>query len=124
MSKSEVASGTESNAKRLAGSGPASLTALESGRDRVDDAVLLVRRHVREERQPDEPFARAFRDGTVSGSPAPAPSHLREMQRLIMENGEDPPGLQARDQPSACFRIRQQNKEHVVTRAAAGRNRR
>src|SRR5215813_1888619 len=57
--------------------------------NRLDDFFLLALGQVIVKRQADDPFAYHFCHGTHPWFASESPSHVREMQRLIMKHAQD-----------------------------------
>jgi len=59
------------------------------GQQRIDYPTLLGLRQVVEERQPQDPVGNRFSYRTVARLATEFPSHFGQMQRLVMEYGQD-----------------------------------
>ena len=82
--------------------------------DRLDYPLLISLAEAIVKRQPDQAVAHFLGHGTIPRSAAELTPHLRSVQRHVVKDARNVPGLEVRDESLPRFQIRQQQVKQVV----------
>jgi hypothetical protein len=69
------------------------------GADRIDDFDLILLAQAEKQRKSDQTIADALGDRTIAGPAIERAANVRDVERLVMEDSQDPTFPQVRDQP-------------------------